>query len=298
MLGAIVPVHRLLKNEKFDVLVTHLTYVNLIVIFCKLFSFSNTKLFVVEHCWVSDFLRLRSGWVGKVLCQGVRLLYPFADKVIAVSDLVKDDLRSIMLWNPKKVRRLYFPLWDKAPIASPEFPDVKGLNGCEFILGVGRLDVIKQFPLMIEAFSKCSSDLKLVIAGEGEERKKIVELIVRKSLQSRVMLVGFRQDLSSLFFHARALVITSQSESLSNIVIEALYWGCPVVTVKCGGPEELINSGGLGVVVNSLLPEEVAAAMESSSRDEINQTEVEKKISPFQVEKSTANFIKELISED
>ena len=62
---------------------------------------------------------------------------------------------------------------------------------CEFILNVGRLDRGKNHALLIKAFSRLDSDIKLVILGEGPLQAELLNLISLLNLQERVILLGF-----------------------------------------------------------------------------------------------------------
>ena len=70
------------------------------------------------------------------------------------------------------------------------------LIGTKYILSIGRLTKQKNFLLLIRAFKEILKEypkLKLVILGEGEERKKIEELIENLSLNNNVFLEGYKK---------------------------------------------------------------------------------------------------------
>ena len=68
-------------------------------------------------------------------------------------------------------------------------------------------------------------------------------------LQGAVVWAGFLQNPFPLMASARMLVAPSRWETFGNAVAEAMALGVPVVATRCGGPEDLIESGVSGVLV-------------------------------------------------
>ena len=68
----------------------------------------------------------------------------------------------------------------------------------EYILSIGRLTKQKNFSLLISAFKEIIREypnLKLVILGEGEDRKKLEKLIMKLSLKNIVFLEGYKRNI-------------------------------------------------------------------------------------------------------
>lgn len=120
------------------------------------------------------------------------------------------------------------------------------------ILAAGRLHPQKGFLTLLEAFSQLSrqqEDLRLLIAGEGEQRTELEAAIVRLKLKEQVVLPGRRNDLLAIMRAADVLALSSAWEGMPNVVLEAMSVGLPVVASSVEGISELIEPGRTGLVV-------------------------------------------------
>lgn len=118
----------------------------------------------------------------------------------------------------------------------------------DYILSVSTLSYRKRIDRLIRAFSKIAtvnSSIKLVILGEGELRKELEALVISENLTPRVIFCGFCSNPYAYMSRAKLLMLTSDSEGLPTVIIEALSLGIPVVSVDCPtGPAEILSSWG------------------------------------------------------
>ena len=102
-----------------------------------------------------------------------------------------------------------------------------------------------------ERVARSVEDVIFLIVGEGSEsynnavRRRISDL----QLDSRVRLLGWRDDILDLMAASDVLVVSSEKESFGLTVIEALAVETPVVSTRCGGPEEIMEDGVTGLLV-------------------------------------------------
>ena len=286
------PLQKCLRKRGFDHIISHMTYVNILAILASFMTIMSPNLTIVEHSWPSNEYKKHNGLMGKLFMWLIKLVYPFANSVVGVSDVVKEDLRRNMLWNKSKVKRIYSPLLEKA-LNEPLLEDRKAVMPFPFILGVGRLEKIKNFSLLIEAFSKLDGKYHLVIAGEGSQEGELKALCERLGLSSRVHFIGFLADLTEYYQGAELLVVTSISESLSNVIVEALSNCCRVVTVKAGGTEELVDSNDLGTVVGYGAGE-VSRAIEENIGVEGRRDAFKEKLDDFTILGATEKYASEI----
>lgn len=133
------------------------------------------------------------------------------------------------------------------------FPNPSGysVNKRAFILGVGRLDYIKGFDLLIDAYSRIvTENIDLVIVGDGTEFLNLKDQIEKLGLQDRVKLAGTRNNLQDYYQQAEIFVLPSRNEGYPNALIEAMSFGCACVAVDCEfGPSEIIENKINGVLV-------------------------------------------------
>ncbi|WP_163195287.1 glycosyltransferase family 4 protein [Clostridium thermarum] len=118
---------------------------------------------------------------------------------------------------------------------------------------VAGLNKNKGMDLVIRAFAQAfehQPHIKLAVGGKGPELQNLKDLIAEKHLEHRVTLLGplSRSEVSRLMQESQCFVLASQYETFGVVVIEALASGLPVVSTRCGGPEEVVKEG-LGLLV-------------------------------------------------
>ncbi|GGB95319.1 glycosyl transferase [Novosphingobium endophyticum] len=170
----------------------------------------------------------------------LRLSYPRADHVIAVSDGVAQDLVRNFAVRSNRISIIPNPV-DHALIetlgAKPMVPPVEG----EFVAATGRLVPNKNFAMLIEAFAQSGLPGSLVILGEGPERRRLEAQIARFGLQGRVRLPGFVDNPFAILKRATLFALPSNAEGFPNGLVEAMACGLPVVATNCAsGPSEIL----------------------------------------------------------
>jgi glycosyltransferase involved in cell wall biosynthesis len=88
----------------------------------------------------------------------------------------------------------------------------------------------------------------LAIGGDGGEEEKIRYLIQKKSLQERVLLTGFRNDIPEILPEIDLLLFTSKTEGLGTTLLDAFACKVPVVASRTGGITELVEHGKTGLL--------------------------------------------------
>jgi glycosyltransferase involved in cell wall biosynthesis len=88
-----------------------------------------------------------------------------------------------------------------------------------------------------------------LIAGDGELRPEMEAMIRADGLQERVILLGWRRDISRLLRAADLFLLTSRWEGLPRAILEALLAGLPVVATAADGVTDVVQEGVNGYVV-------------------------------------------------
>ena len=197
-----------------------------------------------------------------------RLLFPAADRIVAISEGVADSLVRILGVPRMKIVTIY------NPVARPEIdaligeiPDHSWLSepGPPVFLSVGRLVPAKDFMTLLRAFHRVSSSrpARLVILGEGPQRNRLEHFVRRMGMAERISLPGWAPNPFAYMNRASVFVVSSKYEGLSLVLIEALACGCPVVSTDCpSGPAEILCNGEIGPLVPVGDDAALAAAME------------------------------------
>jgi glycosyltransferase involved in cell wall biosynthesis len=119
------------------------------------------------------------------------------------------------------------------------------------ILAVGRLHVVKNHAFLIQACARLRDEglsFECSIAGSGPELKNLETLIRKNRLQKCVRLLGHvvHSDLDFLYRSADLFVMTSLSEGIPLVLMEAMACGTIVLAPAITGIPELVNPGKTG----------------------------------------------------
>lgn len=135
----------------------------------------------------------------------------------------------------------------------------------DFVLGVGRLDRLKRFDLLLRALARTDSGLRAVIAGSGPEEDRLRDLLRAEGLEGRVELVGWVDDerLLDLYARCRAVFFAPFDEDYGYVTVEAFKSAKPVVTAAdAGAVLEFVEDGVNGCVCPPEDPAALAAALD------------------------------------
>ena len=118
-------------------------------------------------------------------------------------------------------------------------------------VAIGRLARQKNFSLMLRAFAAGShGEDRLVIHGDGPERKALAALAARLGIEERVDFAGHVPDASAQLRPTDILLLSSDFEGVPAAVLEALAVGMPVIATDCSrAMRPLLRDGALGELV-------------------------------------------------
>lgn len=119
------------------------------------------------------------------------------------------------------------------------------------LIAVGRLNISKDYPNLLKAMkiikNKGYTNFSLSIAGDGEEKNNIIDLINNYGLQEQISLLGRRNDIPDLMSSSDIFVLSSSFEGFGLVVAEAMACNTFVIGTDCGGVKEVM--GGTGILV-------------------------------------------------
>jgi glycosyltransferase involved in cell wall biosynthesis len=112
-------------------------------------------------------------------------------------------------------------------------------------------------------------DVAFLVVGEGppDYVQLVKNRVQEHGLKMNFHFVGSRNDIPKILAGVDLLVIAADEEPFGRTVIEAMAAGVPVVSTKCGGPEEIILDGITGLLVSTDNPIEAANAIERILND-------------------------------
>lgn len=172
--------------------------------------------------------------------------YEKMDKLIAVSSYLASNIKkkfnveSIVIPNIVDTSSFNFNITEKE-------------EDLFYFLSTGNLLENKRMDNLILAFNNAFKENKkvnLYIYGDGPEHNKLKNMILQYGLLDRVFLMGQvdRKEIANKMSESDCFVLASRLETFGVAYIEAMAMGLPVISTKCGGPEEFITEKN-GVLV-------------------------------------------------
>jgi glycosyltransferase involved in cell wall biosynthesis len=181
-------------------------------------------------------------------------LYKIADRIVAVSKGVKDDLSRFYGVSFNKVDVVYNPvIFDNIKKIRAQR---KPYTGPLRLIFVGRVVRIKRLELQIEAVSiviKQIPGISLVICGNCPDslyREELQLLAIELGVHESIIWAGFQTDIYHQLNNSDCLLLTSDVEGLPSVLIEALSVGVRVIAFDCPhGPREILDDGRIGRLI-------------------------------------------------
>lgn len=248
---------RYLRRERPEAMLSVFNYTNIIALWAWRLAGVRTRLFVTEHNTVSQEAGNASSWRGRLMPRLIKRFYPWANGIVAISKGVGDDLAQSTNISRERITVIYNASVVGAEVAkkaqSPmDHPWFKS-GQPPVLLAVGRLNVQKDYPTMIQAFARVrqTRSVRLLILGEGRQRPMLEALIQELGLEQDVSLPGFVANPYAFMARASLFVLSSRWEGLPTVLIEALCCGTPAVSMDCpSGPREILRNGQYGQLVS------------------------------------------------
>lgn len=302
-------ISRYLKKNKPDAMISTLSRVNIAAVIAKKITGVRTRIILREANTFSIYTKISSGLADKLIYYSARIFYRWADKIVAVSGGVADDLLAELKLEESKVRVIYNPVVDEDLFnKAAEKPELEYFvnKTCPVIMAAGRIAPQKDFPTLIKAFNEVLKEKKcnLVIFGsanveEGgspKEFETVESLINEFGIKDKVFFPGYEKNIFRYFKNADLFVLSSQAEGLPGVLIQAIACGCPVVSTDCpSGPSEVLDNGKYGSLVKvgdyKSLANEMLKTLENPLKPEV----LIERSKDFSTDKSVNQYLEEAI---
>ncbi len=249
---SLLPLINYLRNEKPDTVFSVMNYANIVVIVATKLAAIKTRLVISERDSLSA---ISPNVAGRILLLLMRLFYPLADQVIAVSVVMKSELLSRLRLLPSRVVAIPNPVdFSVLDTQAKETPDHEWFRKrmAPVILAAGRLAPQKGFATLLDAFAQIrqNRDARLIVLGEGAERQDLENRIDLLGLRSSVHLAGFKKNPFAWMGACDLFVLSSKHEGFPNVLVQAMACGARIVSTDCPtGPSEILEGGRWGRLV-------------------------------------------------
>ena len=240
-----LPLLKLIKKEKPNFLIAHLVTSLPLTIF----TFFNCKtkliLSIAGHPkinFVRKFIwKLSSKKLFKIICPSNEL------KETLISYKIFDKSKIIVIQDP------HLMIKEINKLKNEKLHDTF-FDGSKIIISIGRLTKQKNYIFLISNFKKLLSkynDIKLLIIGDGEEKKLLQEFIIKLKIEHEVKLFGYKKNIYKYLKNSNYYISTSIWEGSSLAMIDAAFIGLPILCSNCPtGRKEFINNDEKGFLFN------------------------------------------------
>lgn len=263
VVGTAIRLRRTILSLSPSIVLSFLKHPNLVSLaVCRAF-FPDIPVVISERDTLSLTLAMDRGHLLKRLLH--RRLYPYARKIIAVSNGVKDDLEQSFGISSSRIQVIYNPCnIERVRLLAAAEPDLDIDWRVPTVVAAGRLTAQKGFMYLLQAFAAVARQRssQLLILGDGEERPALTRLAGELGIADRVLMPGFPKNPFAYMARGSVFVLPSVREGFPNVLVEAMACGTPVISTTCrSGPNEVITHGVNGLLVPPVDPISLAEAM-------------------------------------
>lgn len=264
MIGRIVQLRHILKNEKNSTIIPFLPIISLYTMVANLGIGHKIILSERGDPRTSVFVRgigSKDFW-GSLLMRRMKLFNLCDYMVFQTPDAQAyygESLRKKSCVIPNPLDTAYLP----EPFKGERNKD---------IVAAGRFSEVKNFPMLLRAFAEFHKEFpeyKLTIYGEGSLRGSYEVLARELGIDHLVDMPGFVGDISERIVRAGMYISTSNHEGISNSMLEALGMGIPTIVTDCpvGGARMFVHTNENGILIPMNDVDALVAAMKKVAGD-------------------------------
>ena len=219
---------------------------------------SSPLLMNVEHSGSAGV-----SWTGELLppdkgLERVRhwLIYHQYDILTAVSRGTADALMHFMPWLRRPVQVVYNPVIDEHFYTKIKQTDAVHdwleNKSCPTFVAAAAHTGCKNQHMLLRAIRTCNEKrpIRLVLFGQGPLTPQYEAFIQENHLEDRIAIAGYTNNLPLAIKHSDGFIVSSDVESFSIVLVEALACGVPIISTNCHfGPPEILKNGQYGTLV-------------------------------------------------
>ncbi|WP_343610250.1 glycosyltransferase family 4 protein [Chryseobacterium oranimense] len=262
--------------SKYDIVHVHLFPSMYIVALAKMLSFKNTNLIFTEHSTSNKRL-------NKIILRPVeRFIYSFYKKIICITPEVKEQLRSKLNLDSKKLIVIENGVNIEKIQAATEAKrkEFGYITSDKLLIMVAAFREGKDQDTVIKTLKILPDDYKLILVGDGNRKSKLENLVEVLNLKNRVNFLGFRSDIYSLYKMSDIAILSSYWEGFGLVAVEAMASGTPMIASNVSGLNNVVRGGGI------LFQTENTEELKKNILDLIKSPELYNRISIAGIEKS------------
>ena len=176
-----------------------------------------------------------------------------SDRVTAVSKSLKQD--TLSLFDIKKKIDVIPNFIDIESIASKDKPCKRSLLADKeekIITHISNFRPLKRIIDVIDIFKGINSKInsKLMMVGEGPEKRKALRYVSDNKLKDKVLFLGNSSEIDKILCYSDLFLLPSEKESFGLSALEAMAHGVPIISSNAGGIPEVNLNGKTGFISN------------------------------------------------
>jgi L-malate glycosyltransferase len=244
---------RFLRQKRVHVAHSFDFYSNLMLILAA--KMARAPVVIGSHRQLGDLLTPRQFKTQSAV-------FRLCDRIVCNSQAAANSLKNVARTKvaviPNGLPDIFF---------APAVPALPRMDDVVCIGMIARMNhPLKGHELFLRAAKKVSerySELRFVLAGDGPLRPRLEKLANDLGIFQQTLFVGDRRDIPAILASLDISVLPSASESLSNVIMESMAVGLPVVAADIGGNPELVRNGQTGFLFPRGDETKVTAALET-----------------------------------
>lgn len=229
------------SRKQYDVAIAFGGHINDLTFVADDFVKTEKKL-----CW------LHGGLYGyMIIGPSYQFLYNKIKNLVVLSDLVQDECLFFNKQLDLNIRKIYNPTFIASKKVDEESVKAIKEKYGDFIIMVARLTPPKNHIGLIRAmeylYEKYGFEYNVVFVGDGYSRKDIEEYAEKSSVKNHIFFAGTQPNPQNYYAAAKMFVLSTISEGLPTVLIEAAYFGLPLVSSQAS-VHEILGSNENGLV--------------------------------------------------
>jgi glycosyltransferase involved in cell wall biosynthesis len=189
----------------------------------------------------------------------MRFAVASSQATVAVSELLAGQLSHDLHVAPSRIVTIPNGVRPAEPPTATLRRELGIAAHARVILAVGNLYPVKGHRFLISALAELPASTHLAIAGRGDGETALLAHAAELGLESRVHLLGHRDDIPALLAAADVFVQSSLNEGLPLAVLEAMFAGRPIVATDVGDVARAVGADGALLVAPGSAAELAAA---------------------------------------
>jgi glycosyltransferase involved in cell wall biosynthesis len=265
IINSIRKLSRLIQDNAFDAIHTHLSHDLWTIVPALRFAGSKSRLFLTKH--MGSFVRKKDLFH--------RYLYNRIDHIFAISAYVEESVIKTCPVKKEKIsilspgvslqefdKRRFNKNVIRKKINIPEDVVIIAIIG-RISPGKGHEEILQAVKILLD---RRANRFMVLVAGDASKNEKEFEQRIMKlsddlNISSAVRFLGFRNDVPEIMAITDILVFPSHEESFGVTLIEALAMGLPVIASNNAGIPDIIVNGETGILIPPKDPHSLANAI-------------------------------------